>query len=415
MMPVMKSDRVLVAMSGGVDSSAAAAWCQQAGYEVTGLYLRLKSATQPGELVGDQANSQVGSQAGGQVGNQTGNQSVGQVDKPPARRVDGQAAKQIDKQTDDQPPDDARDARQVAERLGIAFEVLDLQQDLETIVEYFVAEYRRGRTPNPCIRCNSRVKFARCLQFARARGIDYIATGHYAQIRQSQRGPRLCRGIDFDKDQSYALFGIGHETLQHVLLPNGQYTKGQIRQFARRLDLPVHDKAESQEICFVPDDDYARFIAQRAPELCRPGRVINRQGERLGEHTGVYQYTIGQRRGLRIALGEPAYVIELDAATNTVVLGSRQELLQTRLKAGGVCWLIEPDSIPREPFEAVIQIRYNHRGAPGIVRPAAPAAGSTDAVEVEFTEPVAAITPGQAAVFYQDDTLLGGGWIDSAG
>ena len=362
-----KAKSVLVAMSGGVDSSVAAGLLQQAGYEVTGVFMCLGTSAKEG-------SSHPGCCA----------------------------------------PEDARDAKAVAARLGIPFHVLNFQKELDPIIDHFVNEYRQGRTPNPCILCNTRLKFGKLFAYAELAGIEYVATGHYAQIHESNGRIRLCRGVDHNKDQSYALFGIAYEKLAKIVLPNGKYRKEQIRALAREMKLPVHDKAESQEICFVPDNDYARFVAERAPEIVRVGKVVNRQGEELGEHTGVYQYTIGQRKGLGIALGDPAYVVELDAATNTVVLGSRDELMQRYLTASDVNWLVEPEAIPNEPFEASIQIRYNHRGAKGTVKPILNRQGQADSVEIEFTEPVAAITPGQAAVIYQDDVLLGGGWIDSA-
>ena len=356
-----------MAMSGGVDSSVASGLLQQAGYEVSGGVMCLGTAAKEG-------------------GSHPGCCS----------------------------PEDAGDAKTVAARLGIPFHVLNFQNDLDAIIDYFVSEYRQARTPNPCILCNTRLKFGKILEYAELAGIEYVATGHYAQIKERNGVTRLHRGVDKDKDQSYALFGIDYKKLSQVMLPNGEYRKEQIRALAREMNLPVHDKAESQEICFVPDNDYARFVAEQAPDISSPGKVVNRRGKELGEHTGVYQYTIGQRKGLGIALGDPAYVVALDAATNTVVLGSREELLQKHLTATEVNWLVEPEAIPHEPFEAIIQIRYNHRGARGIVKPLGEDSAVAKTVEVEFHEPIAAITPGQAAVIYQDEVLLGGGWIDSA-
>jgi len=362
-----KAKSVIAAMSGGVDSSVAAGLLGQAGYEVTGVFMCLGTAAKEG-------SSHPGCCA----------------------------------------PEDAGDAKAVAARLGIKFHVLNFQKELDAIIDYFVSEYRQARTPNPCILCNTRLKFGKLFEYAELAGIEYVATGHYAQIKELEGGTRLHRGVDQNKDQSYALFGIDYEKLSRIVLPNGEYRKEQIRAFAREMNLPVHDKSESQEICFVPDNDYARFVAERAPEIARAGKVINRQGEELGEHSGIYQYTIGQRKGLGIALGDPAYVVELDAATNTVVLGSREELRQKHLKAIGMNWLVPSEEIPRKSFEADIQIRYNHRGAPGIVKPIYDENNRSNTIEVEFDQPIAAITPGQAAVIYQNDVLLGGGWIESA-
>jgi tRNA-uridine 2-sulfurtransferase len=362
-----KTKSVIVAMSGGVDSSVAAGLLQQGGYEVTGVFMCLGTAGKEG-------------------GSHPGCCS----------------------------PEDARDAKAVAARLGIPFHVLNFQKELDPIIDHFVNEYRQGRTPNPCILCNARLKFGKLFEYAELADIEYVATGHYAQIKEIDGTMRLHRGVDHTKDQSYALFGIEYEKLEQILLPNGRYRKEQIRELAREMNLPVHDKAESQEICFVPDNDYARFVAARSPDIARPGKVINRQGEELGEHSGIYQYTIGQRKGLGIALGDPAYVVELDAATNTVVLGSRDELMQRHLRAMGMNWLLRRETIPRELFEADIQIRYNHRGAKGMVKPIYDENDLVSTIEAEFDQPIAAITPGQAAVIYQNDVLLGGGWIESA-
>ncbi len=307
-------------------------------------------------------------------------------------------------------PADARDAKEAAGRLGIRFFVLNFQKELEVIIKYFVAEYRQARTPNPCIMCNNKLKFGKLWEYAQVSGIENIATGHYARVQEIEGEKRLSRGVDKQKDQSYALFGVGRERLAQMLLPVGGYTKKQIRELAVEMKLAVHNKQESQEICFVADDDYARLVAERAPQICRPGKVVDTQGRELGEHEGVFRYTIGQRRGLGIALGEPAYVVRLEAASNTVVLGGREELMQNRLEATGANWLVEPE--PQESFEAEVQIRYNHRGAPGLVRPIADEQGKISRVLVEFAEPVSAITPGQAAVFYKGDIVVGGGWIE---
>jgi len=362
-----KAKSVIVAMSGGVDSSVAAGLLHEAGYEVTGVFMCMGTAAKEG-------TSHPGCCS----------------------------------------PEDAQDVKAVASRLGIPLHVLNFQNELDEIIDYFVNEYRHGRTPNPCILCNTRLKFGKLFNYAELAGIEYVATGHYAQIKEMDGAMRLHRGVDPTKDQSYALFGIEYEKLEQIVLPNGQYRKEQIRAFAREMKLPVHDKAESQEICFVPENDYARFVAERAPEIAKPGKVINRQGDELGDHSGIYQYTIGQRKGLGIALGDPAYVVELDAATNTVVLGSRDELMQKHLRAMEMNWLGPLETIPRTSFEADIQIRYNHRGAKGIVKPIYEENDVARTIEVEFLQPAAAITPGQAAVIYQDDVLLGGGWIDSA-
>jgi len=356
---------VLVAMSGGVDSSVAAGLLQRAGYEVTGVFMCL-----------------------------------------------GQAAKESGGHPGCCSPEDAADARAVAARLGIGFHVLNFQRDLEEIIRYFVDEYRVGRTPNPCVACNTRLKFGKLLQFAEAMGIDYVATGHYARVLEAGGGYRLYWGVDPTKDQSYALFGMGGSKLAKVLLPVGEYRKGEIRALAAEWRLPVHDKRESQEICFVPDDDYAGLVARRAPELCRIGPIVDTSGKVLGEHQGVYRYTIGQRRGLGVALGYPAYVVRLDAATNTVVLGSREELCQRRLVGREMVWMGPRPEVSR--FAAMVQIRYNHRGTAGRVTVRKMGDDDYDTIEVDFEQPVSAITPGQAVVLYdpQNEYIIGGGWIE---
>jgi tRNA-specific 2-thiouridylase len=357
---MVSKEKVFVAMSGGVDSSVTAGLLKQAGYDCTGVFM-----------------------------------CFGQPDRK------SQSHKACCS------PDDARDAKDVAQQLGIKFAILNFQQDMAEIVDYFVNEYTQARTPNPCILCNSVLKFGKLLDYASALDADYVATGHYAQVLNTNGKWRLARGIDKSKDQSYALFNIARQNLQRIILPLGSYTKQQVRALAAKMNLPVHDKAESQEICFIGDNDYARLVAERAPEVCKSGDVVDSQGRKLGEHTGIYQYTIGQRRGLGIAAGEPMYVIGLDKETNTVVLGTQPELMKKQFVAVKINWLTEP--APIEPFRAVIQIRYNHRGATGTVT-SAPAG---DKVTVDFDEPVSAITPGQAAVFYDiDQTVIGGGWID---
>ncbi len=354
-------------MSGGVDSSVTAGLLKQAGFDCTGVFMCL-----------------------------------GQPSKDPNKPHPGCCS-----------PEDAQDARDVAACLGIRFSVLNFQQDIEAIIDYFVDEYRNARTPNPCIMCNSRLKFGKLMQYASAIGADFIATGHYAQIRSTGACKQLARGLDTKKDQSYALFNLDRTSLNRILLPLGEYTKPQVRKLAADMNLPVHDKAESQEICFVADDNYARLVAERAPELCRPGKVVDVKGKTLGEHNGIFHYTIGQRRGLGIALGEPAYVVALDADTNTVVLGTIEELMHKHLWAAAVNWLVEPP--PLKPFKAVVQIRYNHRGAPAMVMPLADENGKISRVAVDFDKPVKAITPGQAAVFYDDDqAVIGGGWIEKS-
>jgi tRNA-specific 2-thiouridylase len=356
--------KVFVAMSGGVDSSVTAGLLKEAGYNCTGVFM-----------------------------------CFGQ----PVRR--GQSHKACCS------PEDAQDAREVSQCLGIEFVVLNFQQDMGKIVDYFVNEYKQGRTPNPCILCNSMLKFGKLMEYASLIDADYVATGHYAQVLNIDGQMRLSRGVDKSKDQSYALFNIPQRNLKRIMLPLGGYTKTRVRQLAAKMNLPVKDKAESQEICFVGDNDYARLVSERAREVCVPGDVIDSQGRKLGEHTGIYQYTVGQRRGLGIAAGEPMYVIRLDKTTNTVVLGTQADLMKKQFVVDKINWLVEEP--PVKPFRAVIQIRYNHRGAPGMVTPISTGNDTVTQAMVDFDEPVSAITPGQAAGFYDaEQNVVGGGWID---
>jgi tRNA-specific 2-thiouridylase len=299
-------------------------------------------------------------------------------------------------------------AEKVADELGIKLHVLDLRGDFEQILEYFCSEYKRGRTPNPCVYCNRLIKFGKLLSFAQSEGADYLATGHYAKVttREDQRG---LYAADTAKDQSYALAIIPRDVLKHLLLPLGDYNKEQIRKTAKRLKLSSAEREESQEICFIPDDDYASVLEQRHPEVVRHGKIVDSKGNILGQHNGVHKFTIGQRRGLRVAMGVPYYVVGLDAETNTVILGPKEELLHRKLSASGVNWLIDE---PSESSRATVKIRYNDNGKAAMIYP------KGGVVEVEFDEPASAITPGQLAAFYisqgRKSRVVGGGWIDRA-
>jgi tRNA-specific 2-thiouridylase len=348
--------KVLLAMSGGVDSSVAAHLLLRAGYEVTGVFLCL-------------------GRAGGAVG----------VDHDTTGCCS---------------PQDAADARAVAGRLGIDLFVLDAGQEFARIIDYFADEYAGGRTPNPCIRCNTTIKFARLLARADDLGVPFVATGHYARMVDGG----ICRAAA--KDQSYALFGIARAQLGRLLLPVGEIRdKAEIRRLAAELGLSVADKPDSQEICFV-SGDYADFLRQRRPEAFRPGTIINAAGEVLGTHDGVGHFTIGQRRGVRVAAGVPMYVTRIDPAAATVTIGPRDEVLSDRLTATDANWHIDVPAAGSE-FDAAVQIRYNHQAVPARVR-----MGAAGSFEARFTQPVLAITPGQAAVVYQGDRMLGGGWIE---
>lgn len=349
-------EKVLVAMSGGVDSSVAAALLVRRGYDVTGVFLCLGTA---GDREGD---------------------SRGCCS-----------------------PLDAADARRVAEALGIDLFVLNLSNAFEAIIEHFAAEYARGRTPNPCVHCNSLIKFGRLMERADALAARYVATGHHARIIEAGGQAAIARGAARGKDQSYALFGIAREKLGRILLPVGEMDdKREVREMARQLGLNVHDKPDSQEICFVADDDYAALLRRRAPQAMRPGQIVNAAGEVLGEHDGFAQFTIGQRRGLRVAAGSPMYVTRIDPATATVTIGPKEQVLTRRLRAESANWHAD---VPAE-FPGTVQVRYNHAGCAGLVRVTGPTT-----FEVEFAEDVSAVTPGQAAVVYDGPRLLGGGWI----
>jgi tRNA-specific 2-thiouridylase len=374
-------DKVLVAMSGGVDSSVAAALLAEAGYDVTGVFLCLtRDATEKLGTDPTFAAAKVGS-------------------VPSFSR--GCCS-----------PQDAADARRVAQILGIPFLVAPAAEAMGPIMRDFVEEYQRGRTPNPCVHCNTRIKFGMLLDLADGAGIRYLATGHYARIIRHDGRAAIARGKAVGKDQSYVLFALPAERLERVLLPLGEMeTKDAVRREARRLGLPVHDKPDSQEVCFVPDNDHAAFLRARSPAAMRGGDIVDSSGKVLGRHEGYGAFTIGQRHGLRVAAGVPMYVTRIDPASATVTMGPRADLLAGGLRACRANWHAQLGSTGSPTcageFDATVQIRYNHRGAPGRVRITGP-----ETFEVRFPEPVSAVTPGQPAVVYDGDRLLGGGWIE---
>jgi tRNA-specific 2-thiouridylase len=266
-------------------------------------------------------------------------------------------------------------------------------------MDYFVEEYTHGRTPNPCIMCNNWLKFGRLWEYARQIGADCVATGHYARVQDGG----LHRATDPAKDQSYVLYGISRQILPHLMFPIGDYSKPRIREIARELGLRVADKPDSQEICFVPSNDYQNFIRQRVPEFDGSGEIVDTMGNSIARHNGFEGYTVGQRRGLGVARGERRYVVQIDAERHRVVIGSRDELLRRSLRAGAANWLCEP---PTGQFRCDAKIRYLHTPAASIATPT-----GTGEFEVEFDEPQSAITPGQAVVLYDGDRVLGGGTI----
>ncbi len=352
--------RVVVAMSGGVDSSTAAWLLKEKGYEVIGATMCIGIPDRNG----------------------TG-----------LNRCCGFS--------------DIEDARQVALQLGIPFHVFQLREEFgKEIIDYFCREYGAGRTPNPCILCNEKLKFGSFLKRAMDLGADYVATGHYAQIELDEESGQylLKRGIDRRKDQSYVLFSLKQDQLRHSIFPLGGYHKDEVRRIAFERGLRVHDKPESQEICFIPETSYHYFLFERLRDSTVPGPIMDRKGKVLGMHKGIAFYTIGQRRGLRLAKGKPLYVIRIDREKNAIVVGEEQEVYRDTFMVDSVNW-IRP-SKETSSISCRVKIRYNHPGAEATLFPK-----GLDAVEVIFKNPQKAITPGQAAVFYDGDTVIGGGWI----
>ncbi len=349
--------RVLVGMSGGVDSSVAAALLRDQGWEVTGLFICLGTAAD--------ANGASGCCS----------------------------------------PQDAADARRVAGLLGVDLFVLQAAADFTRLIDRFAAEYALGRTPNPCIGCNRDIKFARLLAQARALGFDAIATGHYARVVERDGQPAIARARATGKDQSYVLFELPVEVRRRLLLPLGELPgKGAVRELARGLGLPVHDKPDSQEICFVGEEGYAGLLAERAPAALTPGPIVDEAGREVGRHQGYGLYTIGQRRGLGGGSGAPRYVTDVEPATATVRVGPRPATLRGGLRAGRASWQggLPPD------HRVALQLRSSPVAAPATVTPGG------DGFTARFDEPLAAVAPGQAAVLYDGEVLVGGGWIEEA-
>lgn len=383
-------------MSGGVDSSVAAGLLKEQGAEVVGCFMRLGS---PGETLDELVPY-----------------DTAQVSCDPAKvKIGHQGCCSIN---------DAADARHVAAALDVPLYVCNFKKDFGRIIEYFVDEYARGRTPNPCVRCNDWLKFGKLHEYARQIGAEFVASGHYARVDRAVPSPVMRRGLDLSKDQSYVLFGASRERLSEMVLPIGEYeTKAEVRAIAERMGLPVFDKPDSQEICFVPDNDYAGLVERRRPELSVEGRIIDREGNQLGTHGGQHRFTIGQRRGVGVALGHPIYVVEKRPETNEVVVGENTDLLASSCVVHEPNWLIDPPA-EGEWIGVLAQHRYNASAVPARVRVIVPAtdatgpSGRAGAFEVEFGAPERAVTPGQAIVLYDenDPTLvLGGGWIARVG
>jgi tRNA-specific 2-thiouridylase len=353
--------RVVLAMSGGVDSSVAAVLLQAQGYEVMGVFMRTGAEVEDAERRAKTCCSVA----------------------------------------------DVLDAQNVADRLDIPFYALDFENDFARIKDYFADEYLAGRTPNPCVVCNIWLKFGKLWGYGKQVGADFVATGHYARVIRGDDGSlRVGRGIDRAKDQSYVLFGLRRELLPHVLFPVGGFTKSEIRNVAREHGLPVHDKPDSQEICFVPGDDYRTVVKDRRPGRETAGRIVDEEGTVLGEHSGIEAFTIGQRRGLGIAVGAPRYVVQIEPTSRTVTVGRRESLDKPGLIAARFNWQGER---PSGAIPCLAQIRAQHRAVPAIVT-----ALGGDRARVMFETAQPAICPGQVVTIYEDDLVLGGGWIEQA-
>jgi tRNA-specific 2-thiouridylase len=354
----MTKQKVVVAMSGGVDSSVAAALLKQQGYDVTGMMLRLWS--EPGKEESNRCCT----------------------------------------------PDSMAQARRVAGLLDIPFYVVDAKSVFrETVVQYFLDGYARGETPNPCLMCNRQIRWRLLLDHALALGAEFMATGHYVRIQNSEFGIlNLLRAVDHAKDQSYVLHVLKQDQLAHALFPVGEFPKLEIRRIAAEFGLPTASRADSQDLCFLAGDDYRNFLQRNTPEILTPGEIVTTDGKVVGQHNGLANYTIGQRKGLGIASPVPLYVITKHAANNALIIGTLDELGFTELTAHNVNWI--SGEAPQEPFHALVKIRYSAKEVEAWVSPM-----EGGQVSVRFDRPVRDVTAGQAAVFYQGELMLGGGII----
>lgn len=345
-------------MSGGVDSSVAAALLKQQGFDVIGMMMRLWS--EPGSEAHNRCCT----------------------------------------------PDDMALARRIAAQIDIPFYAIDAQDVFrDTVVNYFISGYTQGITPNPCLICNQRIRWEFLLNRALALGADYLATGHYAQVRATENGNfELLRGIDSTKDQSYVLHVLKQEQLAHAMFPLGAYTKSQVREMAQNFNLPVAERSDSQDLCFLGSGDYRDFLRRNAPEVANPGPIRTRKGDQLGEHQGLAFYTIGQRKGLGIAAQTPLYVLDKNGENNTLVVGPKEQLGRDELSTGAINWI--SGQAPKEPLRATVKIRYKSHEVEGIIIPQ-----ENGSSQINFSENLRDITPGQAAVFYDGEVCLGGGII----
>lgn len=353
--------RVVVAMSGGVDSSVAAALLVEQGYEVIGMMMRLWS---------DEA-------MGGAEHNRCCT------------------------------PEQMADARRIADYLGIPFYVLDTKDVFRaTVVQFFIDSHRQGFTPNPCVECNRHIRFEYLQQNALALGADYLATGHYARIHKGDDGLfHLKKGLDENKDQSYVLSVMGQYELSHAMFPVGEYPKSEVRDLAAKFGLQVESKKDSQDLCFLGNNDYREFLNVHVPEILKSGPIVLSNGDQIGEHTGLANYTLGQRKGLGISYHEPLYVLAKNPYKNALIVGTRDELGRDDLTAGRVNWV--SDTAPSKPFCAEVKIRYKSDAQQALITPI-----GDDRFQVKFDEPIRDITPGQAAVIYTGEECLGGGVIE---
>jgi tRNA-specific 2-thiouridylase len=360
---IKKDARIVVAMSGGVDSSVAAGWLKEQGYDVIGISLQLHDM---------------------------------------AQKIDNKFGTCCSLS-------DISDARRVAEKLKIPFYVANMETEFNSaVIDDFVNEYLSGRTPNPCVKCNEKVKFSKLMDWAMDLGADYLATGHYANIQFNEDTSEyeLLKGADVHKDQSYFLFTMKQKDLSKCLFPVGGFEKKQVRELARKLNLAVAEKPDSQEICFVQDRSYKDFIQQAvAPSLLTPGPIFNVEGQEIGAHQGIHNFTIGQRKGLQINTTEALFVLSIDKTRNAIVVGPEKHLFRTKCLVSKVNWVIAPNLELPQKYEA--KIRYRAKESPVTVYPI-----PDNRLEVHFEEPQRAITPGQAIVFYKDDKVVGGGWIE---